>query len=161
MSKALKNLQADIWHADYLAAYYGMELAKIKQPKIVTVHDAIPFHHPGSKLDFKVYKFQLKKAIQNAQFLIVVSEAARKDLIQQTGIDPKKVVAIANGLPFEELSTHPKENERFTIRYIGGLGAPHKNVKLLLQASKLLEDKNLDFNLELGGYAPEKFFLKN
>ena len=30
--------------------------------------------------------------------LIVVSEAARKDLIQQTGIDPKKVVAIANTL---------------------------------------------------------------
>lgn len=161
LSKAIKKLDADIWHADYLAAYYGMELAGIKQPKVITVHDAIPFHYPGSKLDFKIYKFQLKKAIRNAEFLIVVSEAARQDLIQQTGINPKKVVAIPNGLPFEEFGTYKKENERFTIRYIGGLGAPHKNVKLLLQAAKLLEEKKLDFSLELGGYAPEKFFLKD
>lgn len=161
LSKALKNLEADIWHADYLSAYYGMELANIKQPKIVTVHDAIPFHYPGSKLDFKIYKFQLKKALRNAEFLIVVSEAARQDLIQQTGIEPKKVVAIPNGLPLEELGVHKKENDRFNIRYLGGLGAPHKNVKLLLQAARLLEDKNLDFSLELGGYAPEKFFLKD
>ncbi|WP_462251660.1 glycosyltransferase family 4 protein [Ekhidna sp.] len=161
LSKAIKKLDADIWHADYLGAYYGMELTGIKKPKVVTVHDAIPFHYPGSKLDFRVYKYQLKKAIRNAKYLIVVSEAARQDLIQQTGIDPQKVVAIPNGLPLEELSTHPKENERFTIRYIGGLGAPHKNVKLLLQAAKILEDKKLDFALELGGYAPDKFFLKD
>lgn len=161
LSKAIRDTGADIWHGDYLGAYYGMELASIKQPKVVTVHDAIPFHYPGSKLDFSIYKFQLRRAIKNAKFLIVVSEAARQDLIQQTGMDPKKVVAIPNGLPFEELSTHPKEKERFTIRYIGGLGAPHKNVKLLLQAAKLLEDKGLDFSLELGGFAPEKFFLKD
>jgi len=161
LARAIKKLEADIWHGDYLGAYYGMELAGIKQPKVVTVHDAIPFHYPGGKLDFRIYKFQLKKAIRNAKFLIVVSEAARKDLIQQTRIDPKKVVAIPNGLPLEELSTYPKENERFTIRYIGGLGAAHKNVKLLLQAARLLEDKGLDFVLELGGFAPEKFFLKD
>lgn len=161
LSKAIKKLEADIWHADYLGAYYGMELAGIQQPKVVTVHDAIPFHYPGSKLDFNVYKFQLKRAIRSAKYLIVVSEAARQDLIKQTGIDPKKVVAIPNGLPLEELATYPKENERFTIRYIGGLGAPHKNVKLLLQAARLLENKGLDFTIELGGYAPEKFFLKD
>jgi len=161
LSKTIKKLEADIWHADYLGAYYGMELADIKQPKVVTVHDAIPFHYPGSQLDFKIYKFQLKKAIRNAKYLIIVSEAARQDLIQQTGMNPKKVVAIPNGLPLDELGTYSKENERFTIRYIGGLGAPHKNVKLLLQATKLLEDKGLDFVLELGGYAPEKFFLKD
>ena len=142
LSNAIKKLEADIWHADYLGAYYGMELASIQQPKVVTVHDAIPFHYPGSGLDFKIYKFQLKKAIRNAKFLVVVSEAARQDLIQQTGMDPQKVVAIPNGLPLEELRTYPKESERFTIRYLGGLGAPHKNVKLLLQAAKLLEDRS-------------------
>ena len=161
LSKALKNLEADIWHADYLGAYYGMELAGIKQPKVVTVHDAIPFHYPGRRLDFAVYKFQLKQAIRKAKFLVVVSEAARRDLIQQTGINPDQVVAIPNGLPLEELETHPKENERFTIRYLGGLGAPHKNVSLLIRAAKLLEDKGLNFSLQLGGYAPEKFFLKD
>ena len=161
LSKAIKNLEADVWHADYLGAYYGMELANIKQPKIVTVHDAIPFHYPGSKLDFRIYRYQLKKAIKNAMYLMVVSEAAKQDLIQQTGIDAKKVVAIPNGLPLDELETYSKENERFTIRYIGGLGAPHKNVKLLLHAAKILEDRELDFELELGGFAPERFFLKD
>ncbi len=161
LSRAIKKQEADIWHADYLGAYFGMELAGIKQPKVVTVHDAIPFHYPGSKLDFAIYKYQLKKAIRNAKYLIVVSESAKQDLIQQTGIEANKVVAIPNGLPFDELATHPKENERFTIRYLGGLGAPHKNVKLLLHTAKLLEDKNVDFRLEIGGYVPEKFFLKD
>lgn len=160
LSKAIKKLEADLWHADYLGAYHGMELAGIRQPKVVTVHDAIPFHYPGRRLDFTIYKFQLKKAMRNAKRLIVVSEAARQDLIKQTGINPKKIAAIPNGLPLETLGSYPKANERFTIRYIGGLGAPHKNVKLLLEAAKLLEDKGLDFVLELGGYTPEKFFLK-
>ena len=161
LSRAIKKMEADIWHGDYLGAYYGMELASISQPKIVTVHDAIPFHYPGSKLDFSIYKYQLKKAIKKAKYLIVVSESARQDLISKTGIDAKKVVAIPNGLPLEELSKHPKKNERFTIRYLGGLGAPHKNVKLLLQAAKILQDKKVDFVLEIGGYVPEKFFLKD
>ncbi|NQZ77998.1 MAG: glycosyltransferase family 4 protein [Ekhidna sp.] len=161
LSKAIKNHEADIWHADYLGAYYGMELAGIKGPKVVTVHDAIPFHFPGGNLDFRIYKYQLQKAIKHAKFLIVVSEAAKKDLVEQTRVDPKKVVAIPNGLPHDELKTYPKENEKFTIRYIGGLGAPHKNVRLLLEAAKLMEDKGLDFCLELGGYTPEKFFLKD
>lgn len=161
LSKSIKKLDADIWHADYLGAYYGVELAGITQPKIVTVHDAIPFHYPGSKPDFKIYKYQLKKAIRSAKYLVVVSESAKQDLIQKTGMDSKKVVAIPNGLPFGELTTHPKHNNRFTIRYLGGLGAPHKNVKLLLEAARLLEDRCLDFVIEIGGYAPEKFFLKD
>ena len=160
LHKAIKNLETDIWHADYLGAYYGMELAAIKQPKIVTVHDAIPFHYPGGKLDFTIYKYQLKKAIKHAKYLIVVSESAKKDLVAQTGMDPKKVVAIPNGLPHEEFSLSKKGNETFTIRYLGGLGAPHKNVKLLLEAAKILEDQQTKFVLEIGGYAPEKFFLK-
>ncbi len=161
LSKKIKNLEADIWHADYLGASYGMELAHIKQPKVVTVHDAIPFHYPGSKLDFAIYKFQLKEAIRNAKSLLVVSEAARQDLIQQTGVAPHRVIAIPNGLPFDELSTHSKENEKFTIRYIGGLGAPHKNVKLLLYAAKILEDRKYNFSLELGGFVPKEFYLKD
>ena len=161
LNKAIRKLDADIWHADYLGAYYGMELAGIQQPKVVTVHDAIPFYYPGSKLDFTIYKYQLKKAIKHAKYLLVVSETAKKDLVQQTGISPNKVVAIPNGLPLEELSTHSKENEVFTIRYLGGLGAPHKNVTLLLHTAKLLEDRGVKVNIEIGGYVPEKFFLKD
>lgn len=160
LKKAIKNLDSDIWHADYLGAYYGMELAGIKQPKVVTVHDAIPFYYPGSRLDFTIYKYQLKKAIKHANYLMVVSETAKKDLVHQTGVAPEKVVAIPNGLPLEELTTHAKNNEVFTIRYLGGLGAPHKNVKLLLHAAKVLEEKGVRFAVEIGGHAPEKFFLK-
>ncbi len=161
LKKAIKNMDADVWHADYLGAYYGMELARVRQPKVVTVHDAIPFFYPGSKLDFQVYKYQLKQAIKHAKFLIVVSETAKKDLVKQAGIDPEKIVAIPNGLPHEDFSTHPKKNDVFTIRYLGGLGAPHKNVRLLLHMARLLEDKGADFSLEIGGYVPEQFFLKD
>ena len=72
LSKAIKHLEADVWHAAYLGAYYALELADIQQPKIVTVHDAIPFHYPGSRLDFSIYKYQLKKAIKKVFVCFIV-----------------------------------------------------------------------------------------
>ena len=56
LKKAIQKEEADLWHADYLGGYHALELANINSPKIVTVHDAIPFHYPGKRLDFAVYK---------------------------------------------------------------------------------------------------------
>lgn len=161
LKNAIKNMHADIWHADHLGAFYGMHLARINQPKVVTVHDAIPFSYHGGKIDFSVYKYQLSKAIKEASYLIVVSETAKKDFVHHTGVAPEKVIAIPNGIDHEHFQTHPKNNEVFTIRYIGGLGAPHKNVQLLIETAKILEEKSVRFSLELGGFAPKDFFLRD
>ncbi len=163
LHKAVKKLQADIWHADSVGAYLALEWAKVKCPKIVTAHDAIPFYYSGKKSDFLVYKYQLKQAVKHAKYLIVVSEAAKQDFISKTGIDASRVIAIPNGLNLTEFNhiEKAKENEVFTIRYLGGLGAKHKNVSLLLNTASILEEKGVIFKMELGGYIPENFFLKD
>lgn len=163
LQRAIQREEADLWHADYVSAYEALAGAGFGKRAIVTVHDAIPFHYPGNAIDFRFYKYQLKKAIKNAKFLVTVSETARMDLIQQTGVNPSKVVSIPNGIHVSdfEQGTKPEKNKAFTIRYLGGLGAPHKNVPMLLHMAKMLEEQGVTFQLELGGYLPEKHFLRD
>lgn len=163
LRQAIRNTEADLWHADYVSSFEALVCANLGKRAIVTVHDAIPFHYPGNRIDFRFYKNQLKKAIRQAKFLVTVSETARLDLIEQTGVDPAKVVSIPNGIHTADFepTVKPQENEVFTIRYLGGLGAPHKNVSMLLYMAELLEQQGVEFRLELGGYLPEQHFLRD
>jgi glycosyltransferase involved in cell wall biosynthesis len=162
LRQAIRKAEADVWHADYVSSFDALACARLGKQSIVTVHDAIPFHYPGNSLDFRFYKNQLKKAIRQAKFLVTVSETARLDLIQQTGVNPKKVVSIPNGIHVSDFQpkTKPVENQVFTIRYLGGLGAPHKNVTMLLYMAQMLEQESVAFQLELGGYLPERHALR-
>lgn len=163
LRQAIKKEKADLWHADYVSSFEALASARLGKRAIVTVHDSIPFHYPGNFLDFTLYKNQLKKAIKQARFLVTVSETARKDLIQQTEVNPSKVVSIPNGIHVNDFEpqSKPAENEVYTIRYLGGLGAPHKNVPMLLYMAQMLEQDKVDFKLELGGYLPENHALRN
>ncbi len=162
LQQAIRTKEADIWHADYVSSFDALARTRLTKRAIVTVHDAIPFHYPGNTIDFRFYKHQLKKAIKHAKFLITVSETARMDLIHHTGVSQSKVVSIPNGIhvsDFESI-TKPEKNEVFTIRYLGGLGAPHKNVSMLLYMARILEQEGTIFKLELGGYLPERHVLR-
>lgn len=163
LRQAIRNQEADLWHADYVSSFDALACARVGKRSIVTVHDAIPFHYPGNFIDFRFYKNQLKKAIKQAKFLVTVSETARLDLIQQTGVNPSKVVSIPNGINVSEFQPKgkPQDNEVFTIRYLGGLGAPHKNVAMLLYMAQLLEQEGIEFKLELGGYLPDQHYLRD
>ena len=163
LRRAIRNEEADLWHADYVSSFEALASANRSKHAIVTVHDAIPFHYPGNSLDFRFYKSQMKKAIRHAKYLVTVSETARQDLIRQTGVNPSKVVSIPNGIHIAnfEPKTKPQKNEVFTIRYLGGLGAPHKNVPTLLYMAQILEQDGVNFRLELGGYLPEKHHLRD
>ena len=41
-------------------------------------------------------------------------------------------------------------NKRFNIKYIGGLGAVHKNAVALIETARELRERGFDFNLEIG-----------
>ncbi|MDW3195133.1 MAG: glycosyltransferase family 1 protein [Cytophagales bacterium] len=163
LRQAIRKQEADLWHADYVSSFDALACARVGKQSIVTVHDAIPFHYPGNAIDFRFYKNQLKKAIKQAKFLVTVSETARLDLIKQAGVDPSKVVSIPNGINVSAFQpkTKPEEYKVFTIRYLGGLGAPHKNVAMLLYMAQMLEQDGIDFKLELGGYLPERHALRD
>jgi len=162
LKQAIQKEEADIWHADHISSFLGVKWASKKRPIVVTAHDAIPFFF-GKGLDFEIYKYQLRQSIKGADYIIVVSETAKEDLVAKTGISSGKVVAIPNGINSEayDPSLKSSENEKFIIRYLGGVGVKHKNVASLLHMAKILEDKGYDFSLEIAGYMPEKFFLRD
>jgi glycosyltransferase involved in cell wall biosynthesis len=163
LAKAIKNKKADIWHADYVDAASSFFWHTPKKPYILftNVHDAIPFIYSVSGLAFEVYKRQLSFAASHSYKLIVVSETSKKDLVEYAGINPEKIEVIYNGINHSDFFPVHTENtnQKFTIRYVGGLGSAHKNVAALIEVGEILEQKGLDFVLEIGGGSPEKTIL--
>jgi len=69
-------------------------------PTVVTVHDLsvvrYPQWHPADRV--KVHERHFQKGLARAAHVIVVSEAVRTELIEETGIAPDRVTAIYNGI---------------------------------------------------------------
>ncbi len=153
LSRAIKPLQADVWQADYVDAAMGCKMAGKNQKLFVTIHDAIPFRFRGDKIAFKVYQYQLKKAAAVAQKLIVVSHHAKEEVLKFTDIPADKIAVVYNGIDHSRFKPGKEDTNRevFTIKYLGGLGAPHKNAKALLETALLLKQKGLKFKMIIGG----------
>lgn len=155
--KAIKSHNSDIWHADYVDAAFALSMIKNKKRKVVTTaHDAIPFFY-AKGLNKLHYSFLLKKADRISDAIIVVSQRSKEDLSYYSGINPDKIHVIYNGINHEQFYPDEikKRNSVFTIRYIGGLGAPHKNAPLLIEVARLLADQKVEFRIEIAGGYPE------
>lgn len=168
LSRAIKNTNAEVWQADYVDAAMAAILAGKQQNLFVTIHDAIPFVHGSKGAAFKYYKWQLGMAERKARALIVVSHQAKEEVIKHTDISPDKVHVVHNGInhaiyqPKNEVGTNQsaRQNQSFTVRYLGGLGVPHKNAGALLQTAKVLQNQGHDIRFEIGGYLPENHRLR-
>lgn len=163
LGRAIKAMQADVWHADYVDAASALFWAGIPKDAnlFVNVHDAIPFIFPSDNIAFQNYKHQLNFAKNRARKLIVVSEQSKRDLVNLAGIEPEKIEVIYNGINHDLFYPDEvkKNNEIFTIRYVGGLYVPHKNTEALIEVAKVLEEKGYEFRMEIGGGHPEKTIL--
>ncbi|MDW7690497.1 glycosyltransferase family 1 protein [Flammeovirgaceae bacterium SG7u.111] len=150
--QAIKNEDSTIWHADYPDAITSLHFKKKTKGKVVTtVHDAIPYLFYKDKLSFKFYEYNMKQAMKYSDAFIVVSKQAKEDLIRFTNISEDRVHVIYNGINHDFFYPgNVTENETFTIRYIGGLGVPHKNAIALVETARILEKANVKFRLEIG-----------
>ncbi|MCG8374761.1 MAG: glycosyltransferase family 4 protein [Balneolales bacterium] len=159
LGRAIRDLEADIWHADYVDAASALFWAhKTKDLNLfVNVHDAIPFVFPTDGIAFQNYKAQLNFAKKRTKKLIVVSEQSKKDLVKYAGAEPDKVEVIYNGINHSEFYPDPlrRKREIFTIRYMGGLSVPHKNTEALIEVARILEAKGYTFEMQIGGGHPE------
>jgi glycosyltransferase involved in cell wall biosynthesis len=155
LHRAAHTSRADIFHADYVDAATVYSKRTHGGRLFTTVHDAIPFHFyrsSGRNAAFINYKLQLKNAAWKSEKLITVSEHARYDLAEMSGIPLEKIVAIPNGINHARFFPEGEKpvNERFILRYIGGLGALHKNARMLIEMARILESEGHDFLLEFG-----------
>ena len=133
-------------------------------PTVVGVHDVIARRHPELTLprwrDRFAWRLKERVAVRSAAAVFTVSEASRRELVRELGVDGARV-AIVPEAPDPAFEPRPQEAvasvltelgidpaERLVV-YAAGL-SPHKNVETLLEAFA---------SLDSNGSAPSRLVL--
>jgi glycosyltransferase involved in cell wall biosynthesis len=137
----------------YVPAGWINNAGKIRQKKIITIHDLgliryIPDQYFFFKISFLKHIFffiskqYFYKSISNCKKVITISEFVKKDILRTFKIkDDTKFCVVYNGIPSmpqETKSIAELINKKF-ILYVGTL-VRYKNIITLLQAYKLIQD---------------------
>ncbi len=146
LSKAAHQLDLDILHDPCgIAPFFGRWPDRVR--RIVTIHDAIPLHHPQYQpwLTRFVFGQVLPRMRDRTDAVITDSENARQDLLRELGYRPDQVAVTYPGVHMpstEELQQWQAEGEA-TRRQWGipspyflfvSAVSPRKNVPRLLEA---------------------------
>jgi glycosyltransferase involved in cell wall biosynthesis len=134
-----------------------------RQRRIVTCHDLIPLvlakHYlsplPGSRL---LQRERDKARYKTAARVIAISEATRRDLIEQLGVSPERIDVVHHGVDHERFSPHGAPGERELLQKDLGITGPYllylgagdvrKNLPLFVRAyakSGVAKDVSLVF----------------
>ncbi|MEM1135152.1 MAG: glycosyltransferase family 1 protein [Bacteroidota bacterium] len=169
---ALQNNKA-IYHAHWFLS--GLAVSYIKKKFVVTMHDVSLMHVKEKNSHYtKYYAWAISRFKKLGVPIITVSKKARMDAIEYGNIPEKQVHTVYNGIDFNRFNINlignsvestvkysnantlsKNHHEVFTIVYAGGLG-PRKNLKLLLEAYKDLEEKYPFLQLKIAGAFPER-----
>jgi glycosyltransferase involved in cell wall biosynthesis len=155
--KIIENEQVDIMHFTYFSVPIRY-LGKF----VVTMHDMIPFVYSTGKAStlplplFKAkrvaYKFIVKKALQNAEAIIVPTHAVGNDIQKFVRIPSSKI-----HLTYEGTSEFGREEdpqlglENHSYFFYVGNAYPHKNLEKLLEAFLEFSSKYSDITLVFAG----------
>ncbi len=160
--RQLDALRPDLVH-------FGMAQQPVlyRGKKITTIHDltTLRFKNPTkNRLVYgfkqKVYSLVIKRAARTSAAIITPSQYVKHDLVQFTGINPKKVSVIyeaAEPIQAPAVAWPELENKRF-IMYIGR-PTPHKNLVRLLEAFVSLRPAQPDLVLVLAGKLDSNYQL--
>ena len=165
----LKKDKIKIYHGLSGEIPFGLKRKNIKS--VVTIHDLIFVRYPElySFWDRKIHFYKFKKAAQQADLVIAISEQTKQDIIKYLKINPDKIKVIYQGCndvfkkkynDFEKNQLRKKYNlpEKFILNV--GTIETRKNVLLAVKSIK-----NIDSQLVIVGketkYATEvKQYIK-
>ncbi len=140
----VKNL--DIWHTTYqLSKYIG---GSKNTKNVLTVHDLNFLYEKTSPSDIVRYTKKHQKRIDRADYIVAISEFAKKDILEHLDVKGKPVTAIHNGciLPeYEDFDTPAYRPQKPYILAIGTV-VPKKNFHVLPAILK-----NNDYELVVAG----------
>ena len=145
LSMELARHRFDVWHSpDFIPPYYGA------RRHVITVHDLTFWHYPQylTAEARAYYNAQIKVAVQQADHLLVVSEATRRDLIEILNVPVDKMTLQPHGAGGQYRPFSPQEliqaQEALDLPqgYILHVGTlePRKNIIGLLEGYRLLLD---------------------
>lgn len=145
--KDLKRENIDIFHGLSGELPFGINRQGIKS--VVTIHDLIFRHYPQyyKAIDRTIYDYKFRRACQEADKIIAVSDCTKRDIISFYGIPEEKIVTIYQGChanfkvqPNSELIDEVRKKYNLPERYIACVGTieERKNLMLVAKAMKLL-----------------------
>ena len=158
ITNQLQKDHIDIYHG--LSNELPLNIRTCGQIKtVVTIHDLIFLRYPQCYplIDRHIYAYKFRKACQDADTIIAISECTRRDIIQFFGIDAQKIKVIYQGC--DTSFTHPAEEnikeearKKFQLpeRYILCVGSIEERKNALL-AVKAMTGVPEDVHLVLVG----------
>ena len=158
LPKELKKQKLDLLHDPR-----GIELLSQKFPyrKIITAQDISSLICPG--MSFRGYiswKLFAKRAMNNSEKIIAISECLKQDIIQNIGIPEHKIKVVYNGKSekFKPLSREKilafRNKYKLAFPFVLYLGQlqPRKNILLIIRAfHKLQQCNDIKQNLVIAG----------
>lgn len=139
--------------------------AHIPCGKVLTIHDLIALRYPDwYKSQNYFFDEALRKSAREADVIVAVSEATKKDVVEIYKIPEEKVKVVYSGLFPNNLFVAEKGgekvetlNERPFLLSVSGIG-PHKNQQGLAEAFVLYKQRYPDSDLQLVITGPVRRF---
>lgn len=146
-----RELPADVRLFHGLAAELPAGLRKAGVKSVVTIHDLIflryPFYYKW--IDRKIYTYKYRKACREADRIVAISEATKRDIVAFFGIAPEKIDVVYQGCDERFKREVPEEakravREKYALpeHYLLSVGSieERKNLLLVLQAAARMKE---------------------
>lgn len=150
IKKDIAKIQDVIFHG--LSNELPLSISKTGARSVVTIHDLIFLKFPKyyKFFDRKIYTYKFRKACENADRIIAVSECTKRDIVEQFKTNPDKIDVIYQGcdkvfkseIP-EDKMLNVKRKYNLPDRFLLNVGSieERKNAALIVKALPLLKEK--------------------
>lgn len=164
MGKDAQQSGAAIFHG--LSGELPLKWNKKKIKKIVTIHDLIFMRYPKyySWFDRRIHFWKFKKAAENADLIVAISEQTKRDIIKYLQVPEAKIRVIYQGChqAFKEnynTAELQKIKEKYQLpdKFVLNVGTIEER-KNVLNILKALQDTQIP--LVVVGKKQKKYFLK-
>jgi glycosyltransferase involved in cell wall biosynthesis len=152
IARLVQRARVDLYHS----AHFVLPFTEV--PSVVTIHDVIPLHfryrNPVARM---YYSWMLRRAVSKSARICTVSEAAKSDIVRETGCDQTRIAVTPNGV--DPLFFEPHDTVRGHGRYFLYVGndKPHKNIDTLVGAFSDVRERDASLSLVLAGASFERF----
>ena len=137
MVKDLQKHNIQLYHG--LSHELPLHIAEKKIRSVVTIHDLLfkHFPHQYAAIDRRIYDGKFRYACRQADSIVAISEATKRDIVQYYGIDPQKIEVIYQSCHERFMVTKSQSTIQQTLlRH----GLPSE---YLLYVGSVIERKNL------------------
>ena len=148
--KEIAEYEPLIYHG--LSNELPLTIKKTNAKSVVTIHDLIFLKYPKyyNFFDRKIYAYKFRKACENADKIIAVSECTKRDIVEIFKISPDKIKVIYQGCDkvfkteiSSETLLNVKQKYNLSDRFLLNVGSieERKNALLIVKALPHLKEK--------------------